>query len=196
MEICLGFIVPGILLILCYLEWKQKRKMKKATLEEVKLSYWFKNSNKNEMIKEKLYDNEMIFFGIFVGGIIIFGILSVLYCVEIYIIETYEFKIYAVETLENFLDSDIFWNILGIDIEILAIISFVMVLKKDYYLGIGIKEVLKTYKIPEFMMGVLYCSTIIFGLYGIYNVRIVRIDKICCVIIELFIHTFLVLFTL
>lgn len=68
-----------------------------------------------------------------------------------------------------FISSETFWNILEINAEILTVISLVVVLKKDYYLIIDVKDVIKKYNIPNDVMEVVVASSILF-FYGEYTV--------------------------
>ncbi len=47
-----GFIVPIGLVVLCCISWMQRRKIRKATLDEKKDYYWFRNRNGNEEIEK------------------------------------------------------------------------------------------------------------------------------------------------
>lgn len=153
---------PIALFCWCVIYWIVKTNSKNRSLEEEKNFYWLKNSSKK--LVEKDYSIGMIILrGLYLGIIIGF------YLLIIALVDGYNFL-----TLKSFISIEAFWNILGMDIQILTIVSLVTVLKKDFYLGITIKEVMKAYRIPNLLMKVLIYSCIIFFGYGMYNVSMIR----------------------
>ena len=89
---------------------------------------------------------------------------------------------YNYEPLNNLLSSEAFWNLVELNISILTIISVIIIFKKDYYLGISIRDVMVLYDIPDVVLRVLVGSSFIFLLYGIYNVKKIRSSYISYVV--------------
>lgn len=178
-----GFVIPIVLLVWCIVFRRIKNKNKNATLEELKNFYWLKNSNGNERIEEKYYCMQNIIFEIIYIGLFIFWILICMAAADIY-----DFG-----ALKSFVSSVAFWNVLEVNIGILTVISLVITLKKEYYLGITIKDVMKLYEIPDSMIKILICSSILFIFYGIYNISLIKNDEIRSMFVELLIYTFMLL---
>lgn len=178
----IGFLVPVMLFVWCCAFWTTKRKSKNTSLEELKNFYWLKNSDENEKIERKYYS----VLGL-IGESIYWGVIILVFLVIPF------FKIYNFSPLKSLISSEAFWNILAIDIQILTVISLIIVLKKDYYLGITIKEVMKAYRIPDLVIKVLICSCIIFLCYSIYNIIEIRNNEIYSILVECTIYSFMFL---
>lgn len=134
------------------------------------------------MMEERNYNIEKILSEIFCGWVVIFFVLTLFY----------QNDEYNFSALKPFISNETFWSILGINIDILTVISLVIALKKDYYLGIDVKSVMKLYNIPDFIIMVLICSCSAFLFYGIYNLKVIK-GSGYSIFIELTIYTFILL---
>lgn len=179
----LSFMTPIILFSWCCTFWGIKMKNKNATTEELKNFYWLKNSNGNEKIEEKNYNIQNIILEVVCVGTFIFLFLAIL--------RTY--NIYNFLPLKTLISGEAFWNILEINIEILTVISLVIVLRKEYYLGISVKEVMKKYRIPDYLIKIVTYSIILFMLYGIYNISPIRKNGVNSIWVELWIYSIMLL---
>lgn len=155
---------------MCCISWYYQNKLKNGDVESKKNYYWSKNGKgmKNAI------ENHFNMWKIIIEIIIVFLILLI---PIIFFYEKYNY-----EPLNDLLSSEAFWNLVELNISILTIISVIIIFKKDYYLGISIRDVMVLYDIPDVVLRVLVGSSFIFLLYGIYNVKKIRSSYISHVV--------------
>ena len=159
-----------MLLAMCCISWYYQNKLKNGDVENKKNYYWSKNGKG----MENAIENHFNVWKIIIEIIIVFLILLI---PIIFFYEKYNY-----EPLNNLLSSEAFWNLVELNISILTIISVIIIFKKDYYLGISIRDVMVLYDIPDVVLRVLVGSSFIFLLYGIYNVKKIRSSYISYVV--------------
>ena len=134
--------------------------MIKKSAEDLKNEYWFKATKWNEKLSERTYNFYDDLVGVFLSSFFI--CLAMYIC---YMINQDKFLSHI-----NLLVRDIFWNVLELNVGLMTIISLVTVFKKDYYLVISVRDVLKIYKIPDTIIKEIVVSIALLILLFIQNI--------------------------
>lgn len=134
--------------------------MTKKSAEDLKNEYWFKATKWNEKLSERTYN--------FYDDLVVVFLSSLFICLAMYICYLINQDTFLLQM--NLFVRDIFWNVLELNVGLMTIISLVTVLKKDYYLVISVRDVLKIYKIPNTIIKEIVVSIALLILLFIQNI--------------------------
>lgn len=176
MTIVMCALAPACMLAFICIVERQKRHKDDST-EAKKNYYSLKTAGSNKRLEEK-----NCFTGN--GFIVSFYVVLIIFFVFVFLVIL---DIYQFELLKSLCSIGNCISVVGLTISILVVISLILTLKKEIYLGISTRDVMKQSRIPDNLTYVFVGSVFMLGGYILYDLSVIKSDSDRILLVKLWI---------
>lgn len=168
--VCFAIVFPLVIIFLMFAIFAGIAECYKLhinnSIESKKNNYWLKPLGD----RERLEEDNCLYVMRFCTNI------GVIMCMMLIFFLLDAFQLYDFRFIDRLCTIDGCKDIVGFEISILALISLVWALKKDYYLGITVKDVIKRSCIPGCLINIFTCGVYILVGHALYYLKVIQTD--------------------